>query len=128
MEFSRKEIDTKIDEMMVEARSNGTSPESLFMIDAPLREYVVAVEQIKAQGGEVDAICESSVLLVCSMMTNLAAAMPIRVANEAPATAFIAFCNVFMHELAVTINDVANRVDGNNSFAVTRMDPGRTNH
>jgi len=128
MEFSRNEIDSKVDEMVKEARSNEASPESLFMIDAPLREYIVAVEQIKAQGGAVDAICESSVLLVASMLSNLACTMPIKAGNEDPASAFIAFCNIFMHELACTINEVANKVTGENSFAVHRMDPNRTNH
>lgn len=128
MAFSRDEIDSRIDQMIQEARSEQASPESIFMIDAPLREYIVAVEQIKSEGGAVDDICDSSVMLVCSMISSLAATMPIKAKDESAADAFIAFCNIFMQELAKTVSDVVNKIEGKNAFVVTRLDPNRIKH
>jgi hypothetical protein len=97
------------------------------MIDAPLREYVVAIEQMKAEGGTLNDICDCSVMLVCSMMTNLATIIKMGDPDK-PAEAFVRFCNMFQHELALTITNVVNQAVGKLAFEADQLDPNRTEH
>jgi hypothetical protein len=97
------------------------------MIDAPLREYVVAIEQMKEEGGTLNDICDCSVVLVCSMMTNLAAMVKMGDKGE-PAEAFVHFCNLFMGELTKTISGVVNQAMGIMAYEADHIKSNETQH
>jgi hypothetical protein len=128
MTFSRESIDRNIDEMMMKARQEGATNESLFLIDAPLREYIVAVEQMyHERDGEENRgdICESSVFMVCSMIVNLASITGIRTGEN-----FVAFSNKFIYEVTAALAEVVNKVNGNpdEEYKVEQFDRNRTEH
>jgi hypothetical protein len=125
MPFSRKKPDKDIDEMIVRARAAGMTGESLFLIDAPLREFVVAVEQMVYEKAELAEICDSTVLLVCSMINSLSRTAGIK--NEQD---FILFSNKFMYEVSVITSAAINAAEKNKNreYYVEELDPNRTEH
>jgi len=125
MSFSRKLIDKDIDFMLSSARAAGTGNEALFLIDVPLREYVVAINQMIAEGGDPSNVCDSSVNLVCSMIINLAGATGVRNPDT-----FVDFSNKFMYEVSLAMNATLNRAntDPDKEYGVEVFDPNRTNH
>jgi hypothetical protein len=114
--------------MMMKARQEGATNESLFLIDAPLREYIVAVEQMyHERDGEENRgdICESSVFMVCSMIVNLASITGIRTGEN-----FVGFSNKFIYEVTAALAEVVNKVNGNpdEEYKVEQFDRNRTEH
>jgi len=120
-EFDRTKIDAAFDRQVERARIDGSPSELLFMIDAPLREWAVAVDQMLAQGGKFSAIADASVTMICGMAMRLAAAIKADNKEE-----IVSFANMFMHEIAITMNDAVNYIDAEHE--VEKLDPKRTEH
>jgi hypothetical protein len=124
MPFNRRKIDKDIDNMIAQARKSGATNEAMFLVDAPLREFIVAVEQMRSEGADVNEICDASVMLTGAMITNLAKIF------DARDDKLISFCNTYLYEVGSVIARVVNAVskDELGKYVVNALDPNRTEH
>jgi len=120
--FSRDEIDVAIDKQVSEARAEGSSSELLFIIDSPLREYIVSVRQMLHEGGTFSEVADATVTMVVALMFELGRTIKADTNEE-----YVNFCNVFMHQVAIAVGEAVKDAS-NVEYEIEELKHDRTEH